>query len=583
MFVWDQNKDQPIQKFSDIKFILSNQQFLSHKHLLTFSGWPFIINILKKQKNNHKIKIEIPEEIFKNILYFIYNKKLHPNFKEIENEIIDFFQKNKNYIYPEILIPIWNHFENEANIDSENQTKINLEKKPSVDFEKNINIDLEKDHNNIILSKELFQPYLKLIKLFNIIKDFPEKISLFKNQFPKSFNYFLSFISNNFFWIPYFKEIPPILSKGTLLEFLERHVLIEKQQEFFKKWIKNYEHEFKSQEKNQINNQIIYIPQDYKDPQESSFINSMIATHSINPEKIKQNELFRPLDSLINIKNKYLDIEDHPVFKEIESKYRIHEEGFVERYKQNKTYFPSEKILLKWISCPWDSTILQSQNIFKDQEDSLQQKEKPKQSPKNRKKSNREKQNKNKRKNKSPSNSQNLNYIEKIYNYKMYLEEWINDPIFMKNAVKILSNSKEPKKFHSICDKQGQTLAKDKGYIEDSKAFIFTLKNGENSPPQKFSIIPSRSKFALQYHDNFGPLFGGGLGGSDIGIHGDLKKGYSFFGTAYKSPQKKSYPFETQKFLAGASKDFEIVEMEVYCIPKKIQEEEEKKEQRKKK
>jgi hypothetical protein len=134
-------------------------------------------------------------------------------------------------------------------------------------------------------------------------------------------------------------------------------------------------------------------------------------------------------------------------------------------------------------------------------------------------------------------------------------------------------------KFHSLCDGKGATLTvvestsgyvfggynpkswnTSGGYDNDTKNYIFTLTNGSNVPPSKFSLMPGKN--GSYSNSGYGPTFGGG---HDLYICSTMTSGngnYTNFGYSYNSPPGLNST-QKQAFLAGAY-NFTVKEIEVY-------------------
>ncbi|KAJ5070994.1 pep-cterm sorting domain-containing protein [Anaeramoeba ignava] len=179
------------------------------------------------------------------------------------------------------------------------------------------------------------------------------------------------------------------------------------------------------------------------------------------------------------------------------------------------------------------------------------------------------------------------------------LKEWINDNDFfskMKKGYSAKRDGFDCEKWHDICDDKGKTLViiktKDNfifggftqvgwitdktkwnqddideqdGYIIDSKAFLFSLRNDRNDrKPEKFPIQSTKKKFALCYdYSNYGPYFGLG----DLILNPNMKSGSSEFGLSYKIPkslEKNLVKFD--KYLAGSYDKWIVDEIECFFI-----------------
>ncbi|KAJ5070069.1 btb/poz domain-containing protein [Anaeramoeba ignava] len=180
------------------------------------------------------------------------------------------------------------------------------------------------------------------------------------------------------------------------------------------------------------------------------------------------------------------------------------------------------------------------------------------------------------------------------------LEEWINDNGFFYNMKLGYSAKKDGfncKKWHDICDNKGKTLIiiktknnyifggftsigftndnskwrekdinKENGYIPDSNAFIFSLRNDKNNRnPNKFSIQARREQYAIfYYYSEFGPTFG--LNGN-FSLGSNLKYGFTNFGNTYNLPEYIQYDtYESQSYLAGSYDEWEVDELETFFI-----------------
>ncbi|KAJ5070068.1 btb/poz domain-containing protein [Anaeramoeba ignava] len=179
------------------------------------------------------------------------------------------------------------------------------------------------------------------------------------------------------------------------------------------------------------------------------------------------------------------------------------------------------------------------------------------------------------------------------------LEEWINDNEFFSNMKLGYSAKKDGfncKKWHDTCDNKGKTLViiktknnyifggftligftndnskwnekyinKGYGYIPDSNAFIFSLRNDKNNRnPNKFSIQAGREQYAIEYdYSDCGPSFGDG----DFDLNSNLKHGFSNFGNTYNLPEGIEYKTdESQSYLAGSFDKWEVDELETFFI-----------------
>ncbi|KAJ5069624.1 btb-domain-containing protein [Anaeramoeba ignava] len=187
---------------------------------------------------------------------------------------------------------------------------------------------------------------------------------------------------------------------------------------------------------------------------------------------------------------------------------------------------------------------------------------------------------------------QNEEYVKK-------LQEWINDNDFFSKMKKGFSAKRDGfdcEEWHKTVDEKGKTLViiktKDNfifggftsvgftddkskwrkedqeeqyGWIPDSNAFIFSLRNDKNDrTPEKFPIRKDGEEYAIKYAFSLGPIFGGSF---DFYLNGTLQPGYSDFGFNYQLPQGMSYNTdEAQSYLAGSRNDWVVDEVETYFI-----------------
>ncbi|KAJ5070066.1 pep-cterm sorting domain-containing protein [Anaeramoeba ignava] len=179
------------------------------------------------------------------------------------------------------------------------------------------------------------------------------------------------------------------------------------------------------------------------------------------------------------------------------------------------------------------------------------------------------------------------------------LKEWINDDEFFSNMKLGYSTKKDGfncKKWHDICDNKGKTLIiiktkdnyifggftsigftndnlkwrekdrdYDNGYIPDSNAFIFSLRNNKNNrKPNKFSIQKRREQKAIFYYSKYGPSFGAN---GDFDLNSILKTGFSNFGDTYNLPEYIQFNTnESRNYLAGSFDEWEVDELETFFI-----------------
>ncbi|KAJ5069268.1 pep-cterm sorting domain-containing protein [Anaeramoeba ignava] len=180
------------------------------------------------------------------------------------------------------------------------------------------------------------------------------------------------------------------------------------------------------------------------------------------------------------------------------------------------------------------------------------------------------------------------------------IKEWINDDRFfykMKLGFSTKRDGFDCKKWHDRCDNRGKTLIiiqtkdnfifggftsvgftnfkskwnenwrnSDYGYIIDSNAFIFSLRNDKgNRKKEKFSILKGEEKYAIFYnYSDYGPTFGAGI---DFYLKSNLQPGCSNFGMTYNIPNGIKYNSkECQSYLAGSYNKWIVDELETYFI-----------------
>ncbi|KAJ5072484.1 hypothetical protein M0811_01499 [Anaeramoeba ignava] len=175
--------------------------------------------------------------------------------------------------------------------------------------------------------------------------------------------------------------------------------------------------------------------------------------------------------------------------------------------------------------------------------------------------------------------------IVKDIEYVKKLQEWINDNDFFSKMKKGFSAKRDgfnSKNWHKAVDGKGKTLViiktKDNfifggftqvgfngntGYIKDSNAFIFSLRNdkGDRIPA---NFTHNGKNRAIYSGLNHGPWFGSG---SDFILESNLQPGYSDFGKSYNLPNGITYDTnETKSYLAGSYDKWVVDEVETYFI-----------------
>ncbi|KAJ5074138.1 pep-cterm sorting domain-containing protein [Anaeramoeba ignava] len=189
------------------------------------------------------------------------------------------------------------------------------------------------------------------------------------------------------------------------------------------------------------------------------------------------------------------------------------------------------------------------------------------------------------------SNSKIIKDIE----YVKKLKEWINDDESfskMRKGFSAKRNEFKGKKWHKAVDDKGKTLVviktkdnfifggftqvgwtNDKskwsfdygnwGYIPDSNAFIFSLRNDKGDrKPEKFTIKKRSKEFAIFYNSISGPILG-----ADFGLFDNLHHGYTKFGSSYNLPNGiQEGTDEAKSYLAGSFDKWKVDELETYFI-----------------
>ncbi|KAJ5066127.1 pep-cterm sorting domain-containing protein [Anaeramoeba ignava] len=163
------------------------------------------------------------------------------------------------------------------------------------------------------------------------------------------------------------------------------------------------------------------------------------------------------------------------------------------------------------------------------------------------------------------------------------LQEWINDNDFFSKMKKGFSAKRDGfncQNWHKSVDNKGKTLViiktkqnfifggftqvgfnGDSGEINDSNAFIFSLRNDKGDRiPAKFTI--KQDRYAIWSNLSNGPYFGG-----DFCLYSNLQPGYSNFGWSYNPPNGITYDTnEAKSYLAGSWNKWVVDELESYFI-----------------
>ncbi|KAJ5068565.1 btb/poz domain-containing protein [Anaeramoeba ignava] len=173
--------------------------------------------------------------------------------------------------------------------------------------------------------------------------------------------------------------------------------------------------------------------------------------------------------------------------------------------------------------------------------------------------------------------------------YIIKLREWINDDEFfskMKLGFSATKDGFSSQKWHEKSDNKGKTLViikttqnyifggftkvgfiskNDYVAIPDPDAFIFTITNPQNDPPQKFPIRSNEVHNGIGYESENGPCFG--YSGADIVLVGDLQPGYLDFGRTYHLPDGiKPNTSEAQNYFTGAYTAWKVDGLETFFI-----------------
>ncbi|KAJ5069579.1 pep-cterm sorting domain-containing protein [Anaeramoeba ignava] len=172
---------------------------------------------------------------------------------------------------------------------------------------------------------------------------------------------------------------------------------------------------------------------------------------------------------------------------------------------------------------------------------------------------------------------QDIEYVKK-------LQEWINDNDFFSKMKKGFSAKRDgfnSQNWHKAVDGKGKTLVIIKtkqnfifggftqvgfngntGNINDSNAFIFSLRNDKGDRiPAKFTIKTPQYAIYSNYN-SCGPYFG-----NDFYLSSNLQPGYSDFGNSYNLPNGITYGTnEAKSYLAGSYNSWVVDEVETYFI-----------------
>ncbi|XP_078344004.1 uncharacterized protein LOC144629648 [Oculina patagonica] len=135
--------------------------------------------------------------------------------------------------------------------------------------------------------------------------------------------------------------------------------------------------------------------------------------------------------------------------------------------------------------------------------------------------------------------------------------------------------------FHSACDGKGPTVilirvqqnifggfldkswGGNDGFIQSSKAFIFSLANLRRLPPFKMNLKSDKFDKAAKQQSQFGPIFGD----DDIIIHTQptsFAESFSDLDSSYEFPSQLSLTSDEQDYLLAGSKKFLVDDLEAF-------------------
>ncbi|KAJ5075745.1 hypothetical protein M0811_06607 [Anaeramoeba ignava] len=314
-------------------------------------------------------------------------------------------------------------------------------------------------------------------------------------------------------------------------------------------------------------------------------------------DKLKQFGIFLPNSFLIDFERTIFEIQD----QEKETKFKEKDKKIKRRDKRIKS-FESEIRNLKSENKKKEKENQEIQEKLKKENEKkdkiLKQKDEEIQNLKlsfekeieNQKEKIKEIQNQNQNQNQN----ENQNQLQKIFSdseivkdieYVKKLQEWINDNDFFSKMKKGFSAKRDgfnSQNWHKAVDGKGKTLViiktKDNfifggftqvgfngntGYINDSNAFIFSLRNDKGDRiPEKFTI--KQGQYAIFSYLDHGPWFGEGY---DFYLSSNLQPGVSDFGDSYNLPNGITYQSnEAQSYLAGSYSSWVVDELETYFI-----------------
>ncbi len=101
------------------------------------------------------------------------------------------------------------------------------------------------------------------------------------------------------------------------------------------------------------------------------------------------------------------------------------------------------------------------------------------------------------------------------------------------------------------------------GFINSSKAFIFSLVNLRGLPPFKMNLKSDKFDKAAKQQSQFGPIFGD----DDIVIHTQptsFAESFSDLDSSYEFPSQLSLTSDEQDYLLAGSKKFLVDDLEAF-------------------
>ncbi|KAJ5080467.1 hypothetical protein M0811_14062 [Anaeramoeba ignava] len=301
-------------------------------------------------------------------------------------------------------------------------------------------------------------------------------------------------------------------------------------------------------------------------------------------DKLKQFDFFLPNSFLINFERTIFQIQDQEKETKIKEKEKENEQMKIEIEEKWKKEVEDKNKEIENLKQENQKKENENQNLKSENENQKQENEKK---DKILKQKEIEKEN---QKEESKQNQKNFpqfsdSEIIKDIEYVKKLQEWINDNDFFSKMKKGFSAKKDgfdSQNWHKAVDDKGKTLViiktkdnfifggftqvgfnGDKGYIKDSNAFIFSLRNDKGDRiPAKFTC--KEPQHAIGSGLSYGPLFGRG---HDFYLNSNLQPGYSNIGRSYNLPNGITHNTnEAKSYLAGSYSSWVVDELETYFI-----------------